>query len=86
MLIARIEKWLLLLVLTLFAIGLLGAQPPSIKQSPRIVFIIGENEYHTWETLPEFAQQELRPRGLDCSFVVASPKEHDNTFTDFALI
>jgi type 1 glutamine amidotransferase len=50
------------------------------------VFVIGENEYHTWETLPEFARTELEPRGLKCSFVNASPKEGDNTFTNFAII
>jgi putative heme-binding domain-containing protein len=55
-------------------------------KTARVVFVIGENEYHTWETLPEFARQDLEPRGLSCAFVMASPKEHDNVFTNFAII
>ena len=53
---------------------------------PHVVFIIGENEYHTWETLPEFARQELVERGLRCSFVTASTKPGDNLFANFELI
>jgi type 1 glutamine amidotransferase len=30
---------------------------------PRIVFMIGEDEYHTSETLPEFAKVDLEPLG-----------------------
>ncbi len=55
-------------------------------KSPRVVFIIGENEYHTWETLPEFSRRMLEPRGLKCSFVQASPKEGDNLFANFSVI
>jgi putative heme-binding domain-containing protein len=51
-----------------------------------VVFIVGENEYHTWETLPEFARTELGPRDLASSFVMASSTEHDNNFTNFAEI
>lgn len=29
-------------------------------ESAHIVIMIGEDEYHTWETLPEFAAQELK--------------------------
>jgi len=66
----------------------LGGPPLCLpaEKAAQVVFVIGENEYHTWETLPEFARRELEPRGLRCSFVMASPKEHDNTFTNFALI
>lgn len=28
-----------------------------------LVFMIGEDEYHTWETLPEFAKTDLQPAG-----------------------
>jgi putative membrane-bound dehydrogenase-like protein len=58
----------------------------SSDRVPQIVFVIGENEYHTWETLPEFAKQDLESHGMHCSFVMASPKEHDNVFTNFAII
>ena len=30
-------------------------------QSPHVVFMIGEDEYHSWETLPEFAAKDLEP-------------------------
>jgi putative heme-binding domain-containing protein len=51
-----------------------------------IVFVIGENEYHTWETLPEFAQHELAWRGFICDFVNASPKEGSTVFTNWPAI
>src|SRR5581483_6490241 len=63
----------------------LAANSPSLP-SPHVVFVIGENEYHTWETLPEFACKELAAQRLTSSFVMASPKEHDNNFTNFAAI
>jgi type 1 glutamine amidotransferase len=52
----------------------------------RIVMIIGENEYSTWETLPEFARQELVPRGYQVSTVAASPKDDDPNFQNFEAI
>ena len=53
---------------------------------PHVVFVIGENEYHTWETLPDLAAHELKSAGLDCEFVMASSREHDNVFTNFDII
>jgi type 1 glutamine amidotransferase len=32
-------------------------------QASNIVFMIGEDEYHTWETLPEFAAKDVEPLG-----------------------
>jgi type 1 glutamine amidotransferase len=48
--------------------------------------VIGENEYHTWETVPEFARRELVKHNLRCSFVNSSPKLGDNEFSNFDLI
>ena len=31
--------------------------------------MIGEDEYHTWETLPEFAKNELSPRGMQVRII-----------------
>jgi type 1 glutamine amidotransferase/nicotinamidase-related amidase len=53
---------------------------------PHVVFVIGENEYQTWDTLPEFARKELEWRGFHCSFVTAGTSVSDNTFTNFSLI
>ncbi|MBI3414908.1 MAG: ThuA domain-containing protein [Verrucomicrobia bacterium] len=60
----------------------LGGEPFHFKDDkrPHVVFMIGENEYRTWETLPQFAKKELEWRGIKCSFVNASPKEGDNNF------
>jgi type 1 glutamine amidotransferase len=42
--------------------------------SPRAVFVIGEDEYKTESTLPAFANSELEPLGVRCTFVIADPK------------
>jgi type 1 glutamine amidotransferase len=42
---------------------------------PRTVFLIGEDEYRTWETLPIFAAQELETRGLPCAIVQQDPRD-----------
>ncbi len=52
----------------------------------RIVMVIGENEYHTWETLPEFARQELAWRGYAVSYVQSTPKDGDPNFQDIEAI
>lgn len=44
----------LLAVVTFLGCQLQAAEPPHI------VIMIGEDEYHTWETLPEFAANELK--------------------------
>lgn len=62
--------------------------PPSATggAQKRIVMVIGENEYSTWETLPEFARRELEPRGYQVSTVQASPKDGDPNFQNFDAI
>jgi nicotinamidase-related amidase/type 1 glutamine amidotransferase len=66
----------------------LGGEPFRFAADyrPQIVFVIGENEYRTWETLPEFARQELEWRGFRCSFVTAGIKAGDNDFTNVEAI
>ncbi|HVY68415.1 MAG TPA: PVC-type heme-binding CxxCH protein, partial [Verrucomicrobiae bacterium] len=66
----------------------LGGQPFHFKedQRPNICFIIGENEYHTWETLPEFATNSLAWRGLQLSFVTSSTNTADNEFNNYSAI
>jgi putative heme-binding domain-containing protein len=88
---ALILPWLFV-VRGLFIVGWVWASSaaesilPQSNSVARVVFIIGENEYHTWETLPELATKNLQSLGLNCSFVMASSTEHDNLFTNFALI
>lgn len=52
---------------------------------PHVVFVIGENEYQTSETLPAFAAQELDPRGIQSSYVNA-PAAGGNTFANYEAI
>jgi type 1 glutamine amidotransferase len=35
----------------------------------RVAFLIGEDEYKTWDTLPEFAKQYLEPAGVKCDLI-----------------
>lgn len=44
----------------------------------RIVFMIGEDEYKTWETLPEFAQKDLTARGYQSKIIHADPQDKNN--------
>jgi nicotinamidase-related amidase/type 1 glutamine amidotransferase/ketosteroid isomerase-like protein len=45
------------------------------RQQPHVVFVIGENEYQTEKTLPEFARKELEPLGVRCTFIHADPQK-----------
>lgn len=69
------------------SVAFLGGEPFRFSENkrPRVVFVVGEHEYHTWETLPEFARNELAWRGIDCEFVNA-PVAGGNTFTNYQAI
>lgn len=41
----------------------------SEDKRPRVVFLIGEDEYKTWETLPAFAKNQLGWRGVGVSII-----------------
>jgi putative heme-binding domain-containing protein len=85
LLVAHIEKYW---CPTITSVDLIGGEPFRFKADKRahIAFVIGENEYHTWETLPQFAERELAWRGFDCSFVMSSPNPRDNQFTNWMAI
>ena len=70
------------------SVDFLGGQPFRFRDDipKRVVMIIGENEYQTWETLPEFARSDLAWRGLKVDYVMASPKEGDPNFKDIDAI
>src|SRR5690606_39279235 len=53
------------------SVSFLGGEPFRFRDDrrPRVTFLIGEDEYRTWETLPAFAAKELRWRGLDVRIV-----------------
>jgi type 1 glutamine amidotransferase len=43
-----------------------------------IVVMIGEDEYHTWETLPEFAEKDLKPLGHHVTIIQADKSDKNN--------
>ncbi|WP_337173251.1 PVC-type heme-binding CxxCH protein [Paludisphaera sp.] len=55
-------------------VAAIAAGAASADDRPRVVFLIGEDEYETERTLPAFAREELEPHGVDCALVVADPK------------
>lgn len=69
---------------TVTSADFLGGEPFRFKadRRPRLAFIVGENEYRTWETLPEFAAQELLWRGLPVDWVTSSTRTDDFAFKD----
>jgi hypothetical protein len=63
----------------LLAILAVALQPFAARAaSPCIVFMIGEEEYHTWETLPEFAKADLEPLGYHITLIQADAADKNN--------
>jgi putative heme-binding domain-containing protein len=58
-----------------------GGEPFRFKGDvpKRLVFLIGEDEYDTRTTVPEFARRELEPRGL-VTTIIHSSNEDKNRF------
>jgi type 1 glutamine amidotransferase len=50
-------------------------QSTDKQRPPHVVFMIGEAEYDTKTSLPEFAQKELHPRGFRTTFVHVNEKD-----------
>jgi type 1 glutamine amidotransferase len=57
---------------SLFSTPALGASPA------RVVLMIGEDEYKTLETLPEFAKTELEPRGMQVTVMQQDSNDKNN--------
>jgi type 1 glutamine amidotransferase len=54
----------------------------SEDRRPKVVFLIGEDEYKTWETLPAFARSDLEWRGLTVS-IMQQAESNKNSFPGF---
>jgi type 1 glutamine amidotransferase len=67
----NLQFHLLFLVLAMCALG----RP---LRAANIVIMISEDEYHTWETLPEFAEKDLRPLGHHVTVIQADPADKNN--------
>src|SRR4029078_4761439 len=56
----------------------LAVRTTTVQRTPHIVFMIGEDEYHTWETLPEFARRELESRGYRITTIQQDRADKNN--------
>ncbi len=61
----------LIILLALLATAAFAAEP-------QIVFMIGEDEYRTWETLPDFAAKDLKTAGYRTTIVNADAADKNN--------
>jgi type 1 glutamine amidotransferase len=64
------------LLLATLAAGLQPLCAPAA--GPRLVLMIGEEEYHTWETLPRFAKAQLQPLGYGVTIVQADTADKNS--------
>lgn len=65
----------LALAVVFWSLGIAAAPKPP---SAHVVFMIGEDEYHTWETLPEFAERDLKPLGYRLTVINADASDKNN--------
>ncbi|MDG1892945.1 MAG: ThuA domain-containing protein [Verrucomicrobiota bacterium] len=65
--------------------GLWGTENLRAGEAPRVLFMVGEQEYATERTLPSYAAKELQPRGVDCHFVHVSP-DNPNHFEGLEVL
>ncbi len=70
------------------SVDFLGGEPFHFKEDVRktVAMVIGENEYHTWETLPEFAKHELEWRGIKVAYVMGPTNVGATEFTNYQAI
>jgi len=61
----------LMVLLTVFVLP----RPLRAAAPANIVILIGEDEYKTWETLPEFAKTELEPQGMHVTVIQQDAKD-----------
>lgn len=54
----------------------------AFAKEPHILFLLGEKEYKTLSTVPEFYESQLKPLGFTAKFIAAPPGEPDRD--DFA--
>ena len=66
----------LLCLLGLLSFGAL-APAASAADRPKVVFMIGEDEYKTWETLPEYAATDLKA-GYDTKIILGDTADKNN--------
>lgn len=62
---------------TVTSADIIGGEPFTFENDrrPRVVFMIGEREYGTKKTVPEFVRSELAPRGILPSVIQVDPED-----------
>lgn len=62
------------------SVAFLGGEPFHFRadHEPKVVFMIGEDEYHTWETLPIFAEKYVHWRGLRTEVIQQNPNDKND--------
>jgi type 1 glutamine amidotransferase len=65
----------LLLVAPILTLTCAAAPESTSSNGPHVVILIGEDEYLTWETLPTFANTELRPHHYNVQIVHQDPND-----------
>jgi type 1 glutamine amidotransferase len=68
-------SWLIVATLLLLTPVHSAIPNASTPNAPAVVFVIGEDEYLTWETLPAFANAQLRPRHYNVQIVHQDPAD-----------
>ncbi len=73
---------------TIASSDILGDKPFRFARDQRktVAFVIGENEYQTWESLPQFAEKELKWRGYNLEFVMSSTNTDDFEWDNWEAI
>jgi type 1 glutamine amidotransferase len=61
-----------------FPLLLLLAVFTAPAQAARLVIMIGEDEYRTWETLPEFAKNDITPHGHHVTIIQADEADKNH--------
>lgn len=64
---------------TITSVDLLGGEPFRFPEDRRhVLMLIGDDEYKTEVTLPEFAEKELVPLGFTVTIIHADPKDRND--------
>lgn len=56
-----------------FLFALFAATSLAEEKPRHILFLVGDSEYNTAETVPAWAKAELEPLGIRCTFVIDKP-------------
>ncbi len=62
---------------TISSVAFLGGSEFRFSEDkrPTVLFLVGDSEYKTAETVPAWARRELEWRGVQCRFVIDDPKQ-----------